>query len=188
MVLGDSRVGKIHFDPTAINFRCSVEEFYGMKYKAGDGNEYLLAMYDTGGEYELDHFRSLYYPRTDVFLLCFSVLDPASFDNIRTLVVIEQWAPEVADYLPSAATLVVGTKVDLRHDATVIDALRDRRSAPIQYEQGVSMCKDVGAAGYVECSSLTGYGINVVFDEVVRIGRELPVKQPRRPPRACIIA
>lgn len=37
-----------------------------------------------------------------------------------------QWAPELAHHLPSAPVLVVGTKVDLRNDATIIDALRDK--------------------------------------------------------------
>lgn len=34
--------------------------------------------------------RPLSYPQTDVFLLCFSVVSPASFENVRT-----KWYPEI---------------------------------------------------------------------------------------------
>jgi len=34
--------------------------------------------------------RPLSYPQTDVFLLCFSIVSPPSFENIRT-----KWWPEI---------------------------------------------------------------------------------------------
>lgn len=45
-----------------------------------------------------------------------------------------------------------------------------RNSAPIQFPQGVAMYKDVGAAAYLECSSLTGYGVTSVFEKAMRLG------------------
>jgi hypothetical protein len=36
-----------------------------------------------------------------------------------------------------------------------------RRMAPIQYAQGVSMSKDIGAVKYLECSALTQKGLKV---------------------------
>jgi hypothetical protein len=42
------------------------------------------------------------------------------------------------------------------------------RMSPIQYSQGVAMCKDIGAVKYLECSALTQKGLKTVFDEAIR--------------------
>lgn len=85
----------------------------------------------------------------------------------------------------------MGTKLDLREDPGTIEKLRDRcdiclpsnpwsftdstrisRMQPIQYTQGVSMARDIGAVKYLECSALTQKGLKTVFDEAIRAVRE----------------
>lgn len=46
------------------------------------------------------------------------------------------------------------------------------RMQPIQYSQGVSMARDIGAVKYLECSALTQKGLKTVFDEAIRAVRE----------------
>lgn len=40
-------------------------------------------MYRKIGQEDYDRLRPLSYPQTDVFLVCFSVISPASFENVR---------------------------------------------------------------------------------------------------------
>ena len=46
-----------------------------------DGQNYELTLFDIGKAN--DKLRPLYYDNTDVFLLCFSIVEPDSFDNVR---------------------------------------------------------------------------------------------------------
>ena len=56
-----------------------------------DGRPINLGLWDTAGQEDYDRLRPLSYPQTDVFLLCFSITNPTSFENVRT-----KWYPEIA--------------------------------------------------------------------------------------------
>ena len=47
------------------------------------GEPYTLGLFDTAGQEDYDRLRPLSYPQTDVFLVCFSVISPASFENVK---------------------------------------------------------------------------------------------------------
>jgi len=121
---------------------------------------YTLGLFDTAGQEDYDRLRPLSYPQTDVFLVCFSVTSPASFENVR-----EKWFPEVHHHCPGVPCLIVGTQVDLRDDAAVRDKLLKQRMQPVRREDGERMAKELGAVKYVECSALTQYKLKDVFDE-----------------------
>lgn len=55
---------------------------------------------------DYDRLRPLSYPMTDVFLICFSVVNPASFQNVK-----EEWVPELKEYAPNVPFLLIGTQV-----------------------------------------------------------------------------
>ena len=118
-------------------------------------------MFDTAGQEDYDRLRPLSYPQTDVFLVCFSVTSPASFENVR-----EKWFPEVHHHCPGVPCLIVGTQTDLRDDPSVREKLAKQRMQPVRKEDGERMAKDLGAVKYVECSALTQYKLKDVFDEV----------------------
>lgn len=67
----------------------TVFDNYAVTVMIGE-DPYTLGLFDTAGQEDYDRLRPLSYPQTDVFLVCFSVTSPASFENVR-----EKWFPEV---------------------------------------------------------------------------------------------
>lgn len=57
-------------------------------------------------------------------------------------------------------------RADLRDDKETIERLREKKMAPISYEQGLAKMKEINAVKYLECSALTQKGLKNVFDEV----------------------
>jgi len=129
-----------------------------------DDTPYNLGLWDTAGQEEYDRLRALCYPQTDVFLMCFSIISPSSFENIKI-----RWYPELQHHCPGTPCLLVGTKLDLREDFAINEGLRNQGLSPITKEQGDSLCKEINCSGYVECSALTQKGLKQVFDEAARI-------------------
>lgn len=74
-----------------------------------DGKRINLGLWDTAGQEDYDRLRPLSYPMTDVFLVCFSVVSPTSYENVSA-----KWIPELRHLAPTAPIILVGTKTDLR--------------------------------------------------------------------------
>jgi len=166
VVVGDGAVGKtcllisytenrfpVDYVPTVFdNFTTGVEV---------DGHHINFALWDTAGQEEYSRLRALSYPETDVFLLCFSVVAPASFENIKS-----KWWPEVEHHCPEAKKILVGTKIDLRNDKKVLEELKgEKLPTP---EQGENLAREIGAKAYLECSAFTQEGLKRVFEEAIR--------------------
>ena len=116
---------------------------------------YTLGLFDTAGQEDYDRLRPLSYPQTDVFLVCFSVTSPASFENVK-----EKWFPEVHHHCPGVPCLIVGTQVDLRDDNAVLEKLGRQKQRPVAPEAGERLARELGAVKYVECSALTQKGVS----------------------------
>lgn len=61
--------------PRASNL-CSVHDLMAIVF------EFNLFVFSPGQE-DYDRLRPLSYPQTDVFLVCFSVVSPSSFENVK---------------------------------------------------------------------------------------------------------
>ncbi|KID69719.1 Small GTPase superfamily, Rho type, partial [Metarhizium hybridum] len=166
VVVGDGAVGKtcLLISYTTNKFPSeyvpTVFDNYAVTVMIGD-EPYTLGLFDTAGQEDYDRLRPLSYPQTDVFLVCFSVTSPASFENVR-----EKWFPEVHHHCPGVPCLIVGTQVDLRDDPSVKEKLMKQKMTPVRREDGERMAKELHAVKYVECSALTQFKLKDVFDEV----------------------
>ena len=153
-----------------------------------------LGLWDTAGQEDYDRLRPLSYPQvndlmkifclfmaniyftqTDVFLICFSVVSPSSFENVTS-----KWYPEIKHHCPDAPVLLVliclvnitifdfkiymycqvGTKIDLREDRETLAMLAEQGQCPMKREQGLKLASKIGAVKYLECSALTQRGLN----------------------------
>lgn len=112
---------------------------------------------------DFDRLRSLCYPDTDVFLACFSVVQPSSFQNIT-----EKWLPEIRTHNPQAPVLLVGTQADLRDDVNVLIQLdQGGREGPVPQPQAQGLAEKIRACCYLECSALTQKNLKEVFDSAI---------------------
>ncbi|CAO3643782.1 unnamed protein product [Cunninghamella blakesleeana] len=123
-----------------------------------DDTEVELSLWDTAGQEEFDRLRTLSYENTHVVLLCFSVDNRASLDNI-----LHRWLVEVSDHCPKAKIMLVALKCDLRDEPT------DSSEEPILYEEGVAMARYISAIRYLECSAKHNRGVREVFDQAARV-------------------
>lgn len=121
-----------------------------------DGKAVQLALWDTAGQEEYERLRPLSYHNLHVILIGFALDVPDSLENARN-----KWVEEVKKYCPDTPYLLIGLKKDLRKD------LRDLVSY-VQYEQGEATAKLMGAKKYLESSSLTGEGVDDIFEFATR--------------------
>lgn len=111
---------------------------------------------------EFDEFRALSYAHTDVFLLCFSMVNPTSFHNIT-----KKWVSDIRAHNPSSPIILVGTQSDLLLDVNVLINLDRSKVKPVLSSRARSMAEKIRAADYVECSSLTQKNLKEAFDAAI---------------------
>ncbi|XP_026763938.1 ras-like GTP-binding protein RhoL [Galleria mellonella] len=126
-----------------------------------DGEEVELALWDTAGQEDYERLRPLSYNNTSCFLVCYSVNNRSSYDNV-----VHKWYPELKHFSSSVPIVLVATKVDLRSTDKAI----------ITHQEGKKLKKKIRAVQLVECSALERVNMNEVFEEAVRAAlRKKPV-------------
>lgn len=185
VIVGDGAVGKtcllITYTTGAFpeEHTPTVFENYSVN-ETVDGNPVKLALWDTSGVEEYDRLRPLSYPQTDVVLICFSLVDPDSFEKVR-----EKWFPEVRHFCPNTPIILVGTKLDQRDDKDTTERLEKMKMTPVTFTEGLDMATETGAVKYLECSALTQRGLKTVFNEVIHAVLHRPPVKKRK--KKCLI-
>lgn len=121
-----------------------------------DGKAVQLALWDTAGQEEYERLRPLSYSNSHVILIAFALNVPDSLDNAKT-----KWVREVTKDCPNVPYILVGLKKDLRTSLTDDENF-------VQFDQGASIAKQVGARIYLESSALTGEGVDEIFEYATR--------------------
>lgn len=152
-----------------------------------DGKSVQLALWDTAGQEDYERLRPLAYSKAHVILIGFSVDTPDSLDNVKHKVGsssepsfrekhlirpcandLTQWVTEANERCPNVPIILVGLKKDLRGDPVAIEEMRKRSQRFVTEDEGQRIAKEIGARKYLECSSLTGEGVDDVFEAATR--------------------
>ncbi|EIW79172.1 hypothetical protein CONPUDRAFT_138335 [Coniophora puteana RWD-64-598 SS2] len=145
-----------------------------------------LSLWDTAGQEEFDRLRSLSYAETHVVMICFSIDNPVSLENVET-----KWIDEILEFCPGVKVIsarcfytcvthtyisnlitklvLVALKCDLRDDRNVRERLSRYGMHAVQYEEGLAVARRIRASRYLECSSKHNRGVTEVFYEAARV-------------------
>ncbi|CAI5012036.1 CPS_HP_G0084950.mRNA.1.CDS.1 [Saccharomyces cerevisiae] len=141
-----------------------------------DGIKVSLTLWDTAGQEEYERLRPFSYSKADIILIGFAVDNFESLINART-----KWADEALRYCPDAPIVLVGLKKDLRQEAHFKENATDEM---VPIEDAKQVARAIGAKKYMECSALTGEGVDDVFEVATRTSL-LMKKEPGT--NCCII-
>jgi len=162
LCVGDGSIGKTclltvfatnefptNYEPTVFdNFACVMHR---------NSTSYNLELFDTAGQEEWEQLRRMMYANTDVFLVCYSCMQPSSFDNVE-----KKWMPDVRSHDPSSLVILVALCIDLR---TNNNSQNNLLSSPmITTRQGSELAKRLKCNAFIECSSMIRFHVREVFE------------------------
>ncbi|CAF3428798.1 unnamed protein product [Rotaria socialis] len=167
VIIGDAGVGKsslvvsyttndfpTHYVPTAFD-NYSVDISVGTRLVHFD-------ICDTGGKEQFSPLHGLCIPYSDVILLCFSVVNPQSFQNAVTY-----WLSRARRSNSKIPIILVGTEMDLRSDLKTLLILDQQKLKPVTEKEARARAQQMHACTYIECSALTEKNLKTVFDTAV---------------------
>jgi len=167
VIIGDSGVGKSslvvsyttndfpkQYIPTAFD-NYSVDVSVGTRLVHFD-------ICDTGGKEQFSPLHSLCIPYSDVILLCFSVVNPQSFQNAITY-----WLSRARRSNAKIPIILVGTQMDLRSDLKTLLILDQQKLKPVTEKEARTRAQQMHACTYIECSALTEKNLKILFDTAV---------------------
>ncbi|KAG2411247.1 hypothetical protein I3760_Q017600 [Carya illinoinensis] len=152
-----------------------------------EGTTVNLGLWDTAGQEDYNRLRPLSYRGADVFVLAFSLVSRASYENI-----LKKWIPELHHYAPGAPVVLVGHQIGkncnmvgrarsfdrnpvmLTHEFHLggwNEHLREDKHyladhpglMPVTTAQGEELRNQIGATYYIECSSKTQQNVKAVL-------------------------
>ncbi|XP_055298679.1 ras-like GTP-binding protein RhoL [Sitodiplosis mosellana] len=129
-----------------------------------DGKKFELTLCVTAGQEDYDRLRPLFYPNTDCFIICYSISNRASFENV-----LEKWYPEIQKCSPSVPIILVGTKSDKRYPIS---------EKFVTLNEAKELKRKIKAKALIECSAIEKKNIDAVFLEAVRAVVKKPNMMP----------
>lgn len=158
VVVGDGSVGKTWLIATQVSgenpkgYLPTIFDNFFTVVKINT-KEYVLSIWDTAAQEEFDKLRTLSYPQTDVFMLCYAVDNVISFNNAKA-----KWLGELKRY--EVPIVLVGNKVDKRDDA-------EQENDIVTKEMGEKLKDEEGLYAFLECSAIERTNVRKVFETAV---------------------
>lgn len=159
VIVGDGSVGKTCMlisytqDKFPTEYVPTIFENYTCQVNIAS-KKITLNLMDTAGQEDYGELRQLSYPQADVFIIVFSVIEPASLENA-----IKKWYPELQRKNPKAKKIFAGNKIDLRDEDV---------DTHIKKQTALKAIEQIGCQ-YLECSALSQDGLKDVFDASIKL-------------------
>lgn len=157
VVVGDGTVGKTcllhaYTDETfSIVYQPTIYDKESIEMVL-DGRKHTIQLHDTAGQEDYDRIRQQFYKRAHCFLLCYSINNRISFENVTT-----KWVPEITAGHPVPIVLIA-TKIDLRREA----------DNEVTTEEGQRLARKINANSFVESSAKNNVNVQLAIEEAVR--------------------
>nr|XP_029727539.1 ras-like GTP-binding protein RhoL [Aedes albopictus] len=118
-----------------------------------NGQIHTVQLHDTAGQEEFERLRRHFYKNADCFLLCYSINNVVTYENI-----INTWIPDLTTehHIP---IVLIGTKSDLRDNPD---------NAVVSTDAGEKLSLLINANAFVECSAKLSENIELAVHEAVR--------------------
>lgn len=120
---------------------------------------YNLELFDTAGQEEWEQLRRMMYANTDVFLVCYSCMQPSSFANVE-----KKWIDDVRTHDPSSLVILVALCIDLRTTNNPNSSNELITPTMITTQQGAELARRLNCQAFIECSSMLRFHVREVFE------------------------
>ncbi|XP_055611809.1 ras-like GTP-binding protein RhoL [Uranotaenia lowii] len=117
-----------------------------------DGVLVTVQLHDTAGQEDYDRIRQQFYKKANCFLLCYSINNRVSFENIPS-----KWFPEITAN-QRVPIVLIGTKSDLRKES----------GSQVPTSEGHKLARTINANSFVECSAKENLNVKLAIEQAVR--------------------
>uniref|UniRef100_A0A915AVV5 Uncharacterized protein n=3 Tax=Parascaris univalens TaxID=6257 RepID=A0A915AVV5_PARUN len=129
------------------------------------GKWHLALLINDSSGMPLNHcVRRYNYKYADVFIVCYAVDNPDSFNDIP------KWVREIHSTVGNVPIVLVALKDDLRNNVAIEEKLESEGESIITFKRGKAMARKLKVHSYCECSSLySAESVKNVFNEAIFI-------------------
>ena len=165
-IVGDEGVGKASlFDAFTISGSLTDPRFvfdnaiYNMIY---ENTPISIEFWNAYTKEYMDFWISSQFPQTDIFLVCFSVVDEQSLENVSKI-----WEPKIRQYSSNPFLILIGCKCDLKNKYFQNDQkIIEEGLKPIPTSKCFEMKDTINAHDYIECSAYCQTGLETILNSI----------------------